>query len=285
LHVDVPAVVADAVANILLEEGAAGIVTVDANGDPQCRRMRLEASLPAAEEGRVAAALARYLRSLADLEPAACDAHVRVVPVPAVDWTALARRHHRPVWIGQRLVVVPPWEMVAAPGREVLVVEPGMAFGTGQHPTTRTCLEAAAALVAEHQISSALDVGTGSGVLAAALARLGVPSVAALDADPAVLPLARATLDRNGAGRVRLLGGTARAVRARFDLVVANLLLESIVTDAHTLAGTVAPRGWLVLSGLLEAQVEAAERAYPGWRLVRRLGEDGWATVLLTRVT
>src|SRR6185369_12990631 len=122
-----------------------------------------------------------------------------------------------------------------APGREVLVIEPGMAFGTGQHATTRTCLEAIETLVTDGGIASALDVGTGSGVLAAALSRLGVAHVVALDVDAAVLPTARDNLMRNGAARVALFAGTAGGVRGAFDLVVANILADTLVTEAAAL--------------------------------------------------
>ena len=121
----------------------------------------------------------------------------------------------------------------------MLVIEPGMAFGTGQHATTRGCLEAIEAAVVAGHVGSALDVGTGSGILALALARLGVPRVVALDVDPAVLPLARENLARNGAPQVLLFAGTAAAVRGRFDLVVANLLADTLIDEAPALAAAV----------------------------------------------
>src|SRR4029077_2311524 len=151
--------------------------------------------------------------------------------------------HHRPLVIGRRLLVAPPWDVPDAPDREVLVIEPGMAFGTAQHDTTRTCLEEIETAVAERQVRSALDVGTGSGVLAMALARLGVPRVVAFDLDAGVLPLARENLARNGAGAVLLAAGTVEAVRGRFDLVVANLLADALIDEASALAATVAPGG------------------------------------------
>jgi len=170
-----------------------------------------------------------------------------------------------------------------APGREVLVIEPGMAFGTGQHETTRTCLEEIELAVASGGVRTALDVGTGSGVLAAALARLGVPRVVALDVDAAVLPLARANLALNRAGGVTLVGGGVGCIRATFDLVVANLLADILVREADALRARTADGGGLVVSGLLESQAEVVVAAYPGWLVADDYREEGWCTLVLRR--
>jgi len=187
------------------------------------------------------------------------------------------------VRVGERLLVAPPWDVPPADGREVLVIEPGMAFGTGQHATTRGCLEAIECAVAAGPVRSALDVGTGSGILALALARLGVARVVAVDTDAAVLPLARANLVRNGADDVVLVGGPVTALRGVFDLVLANLLAEALVAEASRLVHTVAPGGRLVLSGILADQVDAVCGAYPGWRVSATHAEDAWRTLTLER--
>jgi ribosomal protein L11 methyltransferase len=285
LRVEVAAAAADAVANFLLEQGAPGVVTEEREVGGAALapgRARLEAPFPAAEHARIAAALGRYLASLAALDPGLVPASVETVHVPRVDWTEVYRRHHRPAPVGHRLLVAPPWDVPPAPGREVLVIEPGMAFGTGQHATTRSCLEAIEAVVGTGSIRSALDVGTGTGVLAAALARLGVPRVVACDADPSVPPLARANLQRNGA-TVLCFAGTARGVRGTFDLVVANLLAAAIVAEAHALAAAVAPRGHLIVSGLLDGQTAAVRTAYPAWTAVAERLAEGWHTLTLVR--
>jgi len=276
IRVELAAELADAVANFLVEAGASGVLSeTDGVGAP---RIRLEAPVPAAAEAQVVAAVERYLASLGEIAPAAREATLAAVPVPETDWDALWRAHHRPVTVGRRLLVAPPWDVPRAAGREVLVIEPGMAFGTGQHATTRACLEAIEGAVETGRVRSALDVGTGSGVLALALARLGVERVVALDTDPAVVPLARANLARNGAARVALLAGPLTALRGRFDLVVANLLADAIVAEAGALAGAVGPGGRLVVSGLLAEQLPAVRAAYPGWRVAA-----AWRTLTLVR--
>jgi ribosomal protein L11 methyltransferase len=273
LRVELPSALVEAVSSFLFDEGANGILTED-DAEPA----RIEASVPAAEKERVEAALGRYLAALGQV-----DAVVTPVEVAEVDWAAVARAHHRPMAVGKRLLIAPPWDVPEAGGRELLVLEPGMAFGTGQHATTRTCLEAIEELVDAGGIASALDVGTGSGILALALARLGVPDVVAVDVDPAVLPIARATLDANGAAGVALAGGTAVTIARRFDVVVANLLAGTIVAEADVLARTVAAGGRLVLSGILADQAAAVWAAFPAWDLAGRRDADGWSTLTLVR--
>ena len=281
IRVELAAELADAVANFLVEAGASGVLSeTDGVGAP---RIRLEAPVPAAAEAQVVAAVERYLASLGEIAPAAREATLAAVPVPETDWDALWRAHHRPVTVGRRLLVAPPWDVPRAVGREVLVIEPWMAFGTGQHATTRACLEAIEGAVETGRVRSALDVGTGSGVLALALARLGVERVVALDTDPAVLPLARANLARNGVARVALLAGPLTALRGRFDLVVANLLADAIVDEAGALAGAVGPGGRLVVSGLLAEQLPAVRAAYPGWRVAETRPAAAWRTLTLVR--
>ena len=280
LRVEVASPAADAVVNFLVERGAPGVLTDDAAAPGV---VQLEAHVPEGDGTALAAALRAYLHDIASLDATWSAGPIEIAAVPAVDWESVFRTHHSPIAVGRRLLVAPPWDVPEAVDREILVVEPGMAFGTGQHATTRTCLEEIEALVLAGGIGSALDVGTGSGILAAALARLGVPHVVALDVDEAVLPVARETLDRNGASRVRLVGGTVGAVRARFDLVVANILADTLIAEAHALSAVVAPGGWLVLSGLLADQVARVVAAFPEWRLAGERADDPWRTLRLER--
>jgi len=278
LSVEVDDEIAEVVANFLVEQGAPGVLT-----ETEAAHARVEAPFPTVTQTEVVAALEHYLASLGEIVPAALAATLDVRAIPEVDWDALWRRHHRPVAVGRRLLVAPPWDVPSAAGREVLVVEPGMAFGTGQHATTRGCLEAIESALEAHPIRSALDVGTGSGVLALALSRLGVGRVVALDVDPAVVPLARANLARNGAGRVVLLAGPLAAVRGCFDFVVANLLADAVVAEVGALTRAVGPGGRLVLSGLLADQLRAVRAAYPTWRVTETRAEDAWRTLTLVR--
>jgi ribosomal protein L11 methyltransferase len=197
-------------------------------------------------------------------------------------WEESFRAHHHRRPVGARLLVAPPWDAAPAGDREVIVIDPGMAFGTGQHATTRACLEEVEAAVAAGA-RSALDVGTGTGILAIALARLGTPRVAAVDTDAVAVRLARVACAANRATVVRLVVGTAAAVRGTFDVVVANLLADVIVAEADALAARVAPRGRLILSGLLADQVARTAAAFPEWTLTSERGDDPWRALRLER--
>ena len=273
LRLDVQPALVEAVVTLLETEGVPGVVREASELCPG--RTRVEAHLPGDDVERVQASLAGIFAG--DAPP------ITTAPVGDVDWNALARRHHRPQAIGRRLLVAPPWDVPAADGREVFVIEPGMAFGTGQHATTRGCLEAIEERIAAGPVASALDVGTGSGILAVALARLGVPRVVACDLDPVALPIARANLIRNRAPDVMLMTGTVAALDGVFDLVVANLLAETLVADASLLGARVRPGGHLIASGLLRGQVTAVRAAYPGWPLADERGDDEWRTLVLRR--
>ena len=283
VDVEVATAAADAVANFLFERGAGGVVTDDAPPVGGART-RVEAHVPGADTDAVVAALRDYLAELARLEPGWTHGPIGVTAVPDVDWEAVFRAHHVPVAIGERLLVAPPWDVPPARGREVIVIEPGMAFGTGQHATTRTCLEEIEAAVRDRRVVSALDVGTGSGVLAAALVRLGVPRVVAIDVDLAVLPLAHANLARNRADAVHLVGGPVASVRGRFDLVVANLLADTIVAAADDLARAVATGGRLVVSGVLAEQVARVTGAFATLRPTAERRDGPWRTLRLEPV-
>lgn len=285
LRVEVPHDAADLVTTFLVEEGAPGVLVDEPAPDGRGAApgsVRLEAHVPAGEADRLAGTLAAYLQALHPLVAGLGGVRVERAPVPALDWHATFAAHHRPRAVGTRLLVAPPWEVPDVPDREVIVIEPGQAFGTGQHATTRGCLEEIEAAVGAG-LRSGLDVGTGSGVLAVAMRRLGMAPVVATDLDPAVLPLARATCAANGAGDVVLLAGRADAVRRTFGLVVANLLAEALVEEAPALAARVASGGWLVLSGLLATQSDAVTAAYPGWRTTHRVADEEWLTVRLER--
>jgi ribosomal protein L11 methyltransferase len=278
----------DPVASFLSDEGVPTLVTGVRDLDvcsTAAEPPTLEAHVPAERAPALLRALEHWLASLARIEPAAGRVRITADTLPPLDWEAVFRRHHRPLAIGERLLVAPPWEVPETPGREVLVIEPGMAFGTGQHETTRTCLEEIEEAVGggSTQVASALDVGTGTGVLAAALARLGVPRVVALDVDAAALPLARANLVRNGAPDVALLVGGVAALRARFDLVVANLLADALVAEAGALTAAIAPRGRLIVSGVLDVQAAPVAQAFTGLRVTATRAAGPWRTLRLER--
>lgn len=190
-------------------------------------------------------------------------ASVEAVPVPEVDWVARFREGFRPFRAG-RFRVVPAWEEPAPDdGLDALRVDPGRAFGTGTHETTRLCLGALEDLASRRRLGRALDLGAGTGILAVAAARLGARPVVASDLDPEATASSRrhALLNAERLLVVRADGG--RGLRAgAFDLVLANLMALLLVDRAEEVASLVAPGGALVLSGLLLGDVPHVRAAF-----------------------
>lgn len=209
-----------------------------------------------------------------------CGAAVHLAPCAAQDWVARSRAGVAPRHFGGRLWIVPPWQ--AAPDAHALsvVLEPGLAFGTGRHPSTALCLEwlAGAELVGR----SVIDFGAGSGVLAIAAARLGAGRVTAVDNDPQACRSARANAARNGVA-VRVCS-PERLGREHAAIVLANILARPLVELAPELTARCEIGGRLVLSGIDEAQADVVAAVYSGSaRLVGRASRDGWVRLELLR--
>ncbi|HVD49027.1 MAG TPA: 50S ribosomal protein L11 methyltransferase [Gaiellaceae bacterium] len=192
---------------------------------------------------------------------------VRADDVPA-DWEERWREFHRPVTVG-KLWIGPPWETPPA-GVEAIVVDPGRAFGTGGHATTRLCLQ----LLANLERGSLLDVGCGSGVLAIAAARLGFAPVVALDHDAAAIDAARRNAEANGVELDLRLTDARADQPPQADVAVANISLETVERVVPLLDATA-----VVTSGYLEQEQPSA----PGFRHEARATEGGWAADLYRR--
>jgi ribosomal protein L11 methyltransferase len=203
---------------------------------------------------------------------------VRGEPVPD-DWAERWKRFHVPVLIGGRLWVRPPWEQEAVrPGVHEIVIDPGQAFGTGTHPTTRLCLE----LMLELEPSGSFaDLGCGSGVLAIAAAKLGFAPVCAYDSDRAAVEATRVNARENGVVLDRVERFDLRRDEPpAADVVAANLMRPLLLT--LTAAMRERPRV-VVASGLLEHEADEVVEAF-GMREARRLTDRGWSALILTRV-
>lgn len=206
---------------------------------------------------------------------------LRVRTVDDVDWAAAWRAHYVPQRIG-RLVIVPSWiDEPLADDALPIVLDPGMAFGTGLHPTTRGCLLMLQEL--EPMPNAALDVGCGSGILALAALRLGVARAEALDTDENAVQATMDNAERNGlGGRVRAARGTLPDVAAeRYGLVLANLVAAVLVDLAVRLAAHLAPDGTLVASGIIEPRADEVVAAFAsaGLRVVVRRDDGEWVTL------
>ena len=201
------------------------------------------------------------------------------------DWESFWRHHFHTQDIGARLRICPVWEKKQLPsdGRETVLINPGLSFGTGDHFTTRFCLEMIDRLCQKIALSSLLDVGTGSGILAIAAAKLGCDRVLGLDNDGQCIVQARENAELNGvAGKVewRSFDVMRDAVPGPYDVVCANLFSEMLISVAPALLG--AARSRLILSGIRETQIDGVADAYHalGAREIVRDGDGEWAGLM-----
>ena len=268
LTVELPEAAGEAVQDLLHETGATGLEVRDREAPPmpgvrgpnpgECIVI---AFYDAQDEAEGAAGL------VAEGFP---EAHCLLEEKAQEDWSNAWKALIKSVQVG-RLWVGPPWEVEGAPQDKVrLVIEPKMAFGTGDHPTTSLCLAAVDAFMQAHPGASVLDVGTGTGVLAIAAKRLGAGHVVGTDNDPMSVTLAQENAELNGTPQVELSGKELTQVEGRFDLVVANILANTLVELAPLIAPKVKQR--LVLAGVLAHQKPEVEAAYAAHGLVPEAG-------------
>lgn len=239
------------------------------------------------------------LAALARGGMAAGPARVRLRPAqPESEWRDAWKRHFGVTRVSSRIVVVPSWEAyVARPDDVVLDLDPGRAFGTGAHASTRLCLAELDAMslggrAGAREVRRFLDVGTGSGILAIAAAKLWpAASGVAIDVDPEAVAAASENRDRNGVGdRLVCAAAPVAAIVGRFDLVTANIQADVLEPLREAIISRTAPGGTVILSGLLSGEAEGVGAVYaalPGCRLVglRRLADDPeWSCVVIERV-
>jgi ribosomal protein L11 methyltransferase len=198
-----------------------------------------------------------------------------ITPVADQDWVRLTQSQFAPVEITPEFWIVPTWHEPPDQARQVIRLDPGLAFGTGTHPTTRMCLR----WIATHRLGErVLDYGCGSGILAIGASRFGARHVDAVDIDPAAV---QSTLDNAAANAVALNAALPDRAAGRYDTVLANILATPLKMLAPLLCSHVATGGSLVLAGILERQADELKAAYaPHARLEVTDAEDGW--VLMT---
>ncbi|RZL68296.1 MAG: 50S ribosomal protein L11 methyltransferase [Variovorax sp.] len=200
-----------------------------------------------------------------------------VALVPDQDWVRLTQSQFAPVEITPAFWIVPTWHEPPAQAREVIRLDPGLAFGTGTHPTTRMCLRWIATR-GELKGQRVLDYGCGSGILAIGAAKYGASEIDAVDIDEAAVTSTRLNAEANG---VLLKAALPDAAKGRYQTVLANILATPLKVLAPLLCAHVAPGGSLVLAGILERQAEELKLAYaPYVQLEVSDAEDGW--ILMT---
>jgi len=269
-RVTVPAADEDLAAALLWEAGTMGVQVTAAGGD----------AVLLAYFSRGAATAESILVALDSLPVA----RIEDAAVPEVDWVARFRESFRPFHAGS-FHIVPAWAADGPGEGRRLIVDPGQAFGTGTHESTRLSLAALETLCAARLPRRVLDVGTGSGVLAIAARLLGASTAVGIEIDADALPAARDHAALNGVAVHLVRGDGARGVRpGAFDLVLANIAAPLLIDRARELAQACRPGGDLVLAGVLRDDVAAVRGAFAAFASSIDVRTDGeWAALVLRR--
>jgi len=287
-----PESLVEAVSEALVDElDALSVSVADADAGTAAEQALFgEPGLPAPKEGWQRS----DLTALFDTEAAATEAAtllraqdwatsmvvLALRPVADQDWVRLTQSQFAPVEITPSFWIVPSWHDAPAAAETVIRLDPGLAFGTGTHPTTRMCLR----WTAQHAPALApgwrrvLDYGCGSGILAIGAALHGARGIDAVDIDAAAVTATEANAQANG---VQLAAGLPERASGMYPLVLANILASPLKLLAPLLAGHVAPGGHLVLAGILNRQADELQAAYAPWLALQVTdSEDGW--ILMT---
>jgi len=279
----------EAISDALLEAGAASVEVADAeagssfeqpvfaepgSGDPRPWRRSVVNALVA--DGTDAGALVRDSCTRVGI----AAPPYRLFAVAEQDWVRASQDQFAPIRVSQRLWIVPSWHAAPDPGAINIALDPGLAFGTGSHPTTRLCLNWLERTIRGGE--SVLDYGCGSGILAIAAMKLGAARADGVDVDEQALLAARANAIHN---RVQVFfHNAAGALRQPAQIVVANILAHPLIVLAPLIARLTAPRGRLALAGLLAAQADEVRAAYEPWFDFDAPGQDeGWTLLNGTR--
>lgn len=208
-------------------------------------------------------------------------------PIPEKDWNEVWMSHFAPIEVSPRLWVCPSWRLgETPPDAKVLVLDPGMAFGTGTHATTALCMRALDEILARAPGIDVFDVGTGSGILAVAAKLLGAGRTVGTDNDPVAIQVARENTAINKV-EVELSTRDVAAVGGRFPLVVANIMAGTLKELAGPLVDKLAKGGELLLSGILDFQADDVEEAFVerGLEPVARRAQDEWVLLHLKKAS
>ena len=266
----------------LVEDGLA------ANVDPT-RPATVRAYVPARDDAAAAAATRSVEEALGHLQAFGLRpiGELTTRLVHEADWAEAWKAHFNVLHLGRRLVVKPSWRRHQRTGDEVVIdLDPGMAFGTGLHPTTRLCLLALEDRAERGLLGRTLDVGCGSGILSIAAVRLGATRALGVDIDPIAVEATEANARHNRVGRrIRVREGSIPTDDGPFDLVLANLIAGVLVENASNLAAELTPGGTLIASGIFVDREPETRRALEGagLRIVGRWQESDWVALEATK--
>lgn len=297
IDVSSPPGLVDALSNFLTEAGAQGVFQEETESqtagefDISANRETLKAYLPLdiRLEDRIAS-LKTYIDSLSQLFPEIEEASFTTETIQGHDWGEEWKKYFKPLRVSKNIVIKPTWERYAPAGRDIVIdIDPGMAFGTGQHPSTRMCLEAIEGiLLKDRGIKTwrVLDVGTGTGILGISCAKLGAERVVCVDVDKKAAEIARENVMINHVDdRVEIINRDVNTIHEPFDLILANLTAKILIRLRTHLTSLIENNGYLVISGIIDQNRPDIESHFLAgqFSLCNMITEKEWVCYVLQK--
>ena len=268
-----PPELTDALSNFLEEMGTGGVFQERAvqdsfNGHTVATHETIKAYLPWSSSGtKETSLIAAYIDSLSSLFPKLEKPRFSTKTIVDPDWGEQWKKYFKPLRMSDNIVIKPTWERYSPAGNDIVVdIDPGMAFGTGQHPSTRMCIVAIEKILLQdgsREERTVMDVGTGTGILAICAAKLGARAVTGIDIDPKAVEIAGKNVAINGVeDRVEILNRDIALCGGSFDLIVANLISGQLIQLQAHLISLTKPGGYIIASGLTEHDATDVEMIF-----------------------
>jgi ribosomal protein L11 methyltransferase len=280
VEISAPAELMDALGNFLTETGAQGVfqetLEPQSPGDfpesPSCETINAYFPQDARTEKRLAA-VQKYLASLSEIFSDLAQPSLKTETISDPDWGEQWKKYFKPIRVSNSIIVKPTWERYAPSSRDIVIeIDPGMAFGTGQHASTRMCIEALEGIILKDRTLKGwkvLDVGCGTGILGITAAKLGAEEVICLDIDKKAVAIARENAAINHVeNRVRIVTQDAAMMREPRNLIIANLTAKLLLKLCPHLTQLLLPDGYLIISGIIDQDAKAIEENYSAAKLI-----------------
>jgi ribosomal protein L11 methyltransferase len=274
IELSVPSELVDAVSNFVTELGAQGIYQEIGkppftNEFPESvNKETLKAFFPSdARWKNRLASLKKYMESLSRLFPHLKKSRLSVETIEDENWGEEWKKYFLPLRVSKHIVIKPTWERYSPAGHDIVIeIDPGMAFGTGQHPSTRMCMEALEDVLLKHRNVEqlrVLDVGTGTGIIGIACAKLGVKKVVCVDIDKKATEIAKENAAINQVeDMVEIINGDVLTIHESFDLIIANLTAKMLIKLRTHFLSLLKKNGWLIISGIIEQNKDDIEKHF-----------------------
>ncbi|OPY86404.1 MAG: Ribosomal protein L11 methyltransferase [Smithella sp. PtaU1.Bin162] len=287
----------DALGNFLTETGAQGVfqetLEPQSPGDfpelSNCETIKAYFPQDVRSEKRIAA-IAGYLESLKEIFPDFATPVLKTEIIPDPDWGEQWKKYFKPIRVSNNIIVKPTWERYTPSSRDIVIeIDPGMAFGTGQHASTRMCIEALEDIIMQDRTVKGwkvLDVGCGTGILGITAARLGAEDVICLDIDKKATEIARENAAINHVDdRITVVDKDAMTINEPRNLIIANLTSKLLLKLRQHLTHLLLPEGYLIISGIIEQDARDIEEDFWAAQLTssRVIKEKEWVCYVLKK--